>query len=99
MDGIELMAGAMRVARARLDVSAANLANVSSGGFARRIAHVSLGTEGLHFSAAADSQPGPLERTGRALDLAVSGKGAFFVRHGASVVRERSASLSLDRSG
>jgi len=33
MDGIDLMATAMRAAQARLDVSASNLANVRATGF------------------------------------------------------------------
>jgi flagellar basal body rod protein FlgG len=43
MDGIELMATAMHAAKARLDVSAANLANVSTDGFHKRVARAMLG--------------------------------------------------------
>jgi flagellar basal-body rod protein FlgG len=96
MDGIELMAQAMHAARARLDVSAANLANASSGGFRRQVAHVRLGPAGL----TEDAKPGPLERTGRAFDLAVAGAGAFFVRDGGGrAVPERSASFVLGAGG
>jgi flagellar basal body rod protein FlgG len=100
MDGIELMAQAMHAAHARLDVSASNLANVSSGAFRRRVARVQLGPAGLSVSAATDAKPGPLERTGRPLDLAVAGPGAFFVRDRAGTVSpERSASFVLDSAG
>jgi flagellar basal-body rod protein FlgG len=100
MDGIQLMAQAMHAARARLDVSAANLANASSGGFRRKIAHVRLGPAGLTVAATEDAKPGPLERTGRAFDLAVAGGGAFFVRGaGGYAVPERSASFVLGAGG
>jgi flagellar basal-body rod protein FlgG len=99
MDGIELMAGAMHAAQARLDVSAANLANVSSAGFQRRVAHATLGARGLSVSTTPVREQGPLEHTGRALDLAAVG-GTFYVRDaGGAALAERSASFSLDRAG
>jgi flagellar basal-body rod protein FlgF len=96
MDGIELMAGAMHAAQARLDVSASNLANVSSAGFRRRVAHASLSAHGLSVSTSVVAEQGPLERTGRAFDLSAVG-GGFAVRdpHGRTVL-ERSASFALD---
>jgi len=96
MDGIELMAGAMHAAQARLDVSASNLANVSSNGFRRRVAHATLSARGLAVSTTTAPEQGPLERTGRAFDLSAIG-GGFAVRgaHG-SVGYERSASFTLD---
>ena len=99
MDGIELMAGAMHAAQARLDVSASNLSNVSSAGFERRIAHATLGERGISVSRSVDRTQGPLERTGRAFDLAATG-GSFFVRdaHG-HAIPVRSASLTLDANG
>jgi flagellar basal-body rod protein FlgG len=99
MDGIELMASAMHAARARLDVSAANLANVSSAGFRRRVARVTLGERGLRVLSTLDRKQGPLERTGRLFDLAAV-SGSFWVRapKGAAVA-ERSASFSLDAQG
>jgi flagellar basal-body rod protein FlgG len=101
MNGIELMAQAMHAARARLDISAQNLANVSSGGgFRRRVARVRLAAGGLSVSAAEDPRGGPLERTGRGFDLAVAGAGAFFVRDGRGRVEaERSASFVLGAGG
>jgi flagellar basal body rod protein FlgG len=100
MDGIELMAQAMHAAHERLDVSASNLANVSSGGFRRSIATVRLGANGLSVGVAPDPKGGPLERTGRPFDLAVAGKGAFFVRDGGGrAVAIRSASFVLDARG
>jgi flagellar basal body rod protein FlgG len=96
MDGIELMAGAMHAAQARLDVSASNLANVSSAGFRRRVAHASLSARGLSVSTSVAAEQGPLERTGRAFDISAVG-GGFAVRdpHGRTVY-EQSASFALD---
>jgi flagellar basal-body rod protein FlgF len=100
MDGIELMAQAMHAARARLDVSASNLANVSTPGFRRAIARATLRAGGLSLSRATDAAPGPLERTGRAFDLALAGAGTFAVRGpGGAIRRERTGSFELDRAG
>jgi flagellar basal body rod protein FlgG len=100
MDGIELMATAMRSARARLDVSAGNLANVSTDGFARRVARARLTAQGLVASSTRDPREAPLKHTGRSLDLAVAGPGGFFVRasDGRAVV-ERSGSFERDSAG
>ena len=96
MDGIDLMAGAMHAAQARLGISAANLANVSSAGFRRRIAHATLSSRGLSVWTTVAGEQGPLERTGRAFDLSAIG-GGFVVRdaHGRAVI-QRSASFTLD---
>ncbi len=93
MDGIHLMATAMHAAKARLDVSAANLANVSSDGFLKSVGRATLTQSGLVVRAHIDTTPGPLRRTGRTFDLATAGAGGFFVRttDGATVdVRSRS---------
>ncbi len=114
MDGIELMATAMHAAQARLDVSASNLANVSSDGFRKRVARATLTASGLVTTSAPDPAPGPLRHTGRSFDLAVVGGGlavrdadgrggtvrsGSFVRDGAGrLVDERGRAL-LGRSG
>lgn len=99
MDGIELMAAAMHAAKARLDVSASNLANVSSAGFRRRIARASLTGKGFSVTTTVAREQGPLERTGRGFDLAAVG-GTFFVRDSRGrIVAERSASFALDANG
>jgi len=100
MDGIELMATAMHAAQARLDVSASNLANVSSSGFQKRVVRAALTSRGLVASARVDGTPGPLERTGRAFDLAVANGGRFFVRDaGGRDVTARSASFVRNGRG
>ncbi len=92
MEGIELMATAMQAAKRRLDVSAANLANVSSDGFQKRVARESLTSGGLVTSSRVDAEQGPLRHTGRNFDLAVVGSGGFFVR-------DRAGRLTQSRSG
>src|SRR5581483_2918010 len=101
MDGIALMASAMQAMQGRLDVAAGNLANVSSDGFRRRVARVSLGPRGLRTSAREDAGAGALRRTGRTLDLTVVGSaGGMLVRDAAGkVMLVRSASFERDAGG
>jgi flagellar basal-body rod protein FlgF len=99
MDGIELMATAMHAAKARLDVSASNLANLSSDGFHRRVARAVLTRAGLVTTSVADPAPGPLRHTGRSFDLAAVG-GPLHVRaDGAREECSRSASFARDAAG
>lgn len=95
------MASAMHAARARLDVSAANLANVSSDGFQKRVAHATLSDRGLTTRNEADVTHGPLRHTGRNFDLATFGEGGFFVleAHTGRIVEERSAAFERDAAG
>ena len=100
MDGIELMATAMHAARNRLDVSAGNLANVSSDGFHKRIAHATLTAGGLVSSSNVDAAQGSLRHTGRNFDLAIVGRGGFFVRDATRHTSEsRSGSFSRNALG
>ena len=79
MDGIELMATAMHAAQARLDVSAGNLANVSSDGFHRAVATTRLTERGLQVKTTLAFAGGPLRHTGRSFDLALAGRGTLYV--------------------
>jgi flagellar basal body rod protein FlgG len=101
MDGLELMATAMRAMQARVDIAAGNLANVSSDGFRRSVARVALGARGLRTTAVADAAPGVLRRTGRGLDLSVAGgTGGMLVRDATGrVAVVRSASFARDARG
>ena len=100
MDGIELMATAMHAAKSRLDVCASNLANVSSDGFHKRIAHATLTSGGVVASSSVDATQGPLKRTARNLDLAIAGSGGFFVRDAAGRLSEvRSGSFARNAQG
>ncbi len=100
MDGIELMASAMHAAKSRLDVSASNLANVSTAGFQRHVTHARLTDRGVVASSASDTAQGPLASTGRTFDLAIVGRGGFSVRDASGVVREsRSGSFERNARG
>ncbi|GAC1555434.1 MAG: flagellar basal body rod protein FlgF [Vulcanimicrobiaceae bacterium] len=100
MDGIHLMATALQAARSRLDVSATNLANVSSNGFQKRIVSAALTPAGLIATTHVDARPGPLRHTGRAFDLATAGDGAFVVRTSAGTFEPaRSGSFERDATG
>lgn len=101
MDGIEWTASAMRTARVRLEIAAQNLANSSSGGFRKTLARVALTAHGLVTRQVASNEQGALRRTGRRLDLAIVGEGAFIVggrktRDG-SFVRDAQGYLADDR--
>lgn len=101
MDGIGWTASAMRAARARLEISAQNLANASTDGFRKSVAKISLGVRGLVVRRGASFEQGALRHTGRPLDLAIVGDGAFVVggkptRNGA-FVRDAQGFLTDDR--
>ncbi len=94
------MASAMHAAQARVDVSADNLANVSSDGFRKHIAKLSLDARGVSVAPREDGSGGSLRSTGRAFDLAVAGKGALFVRdREGRVVTERSGAFARTSEG
>jgi len=100
MDGIELMASAMHAARTRLDIAASNLANVSTDGFQRRLAHARLTSRGIEISSAADSSQGALRHTDRTFDLAAVGGSGLRVRTPqGEVVWARSGSFERDANG
>jgi flagellar basal-body rod protein FlgF len=100
MDGIALMATAMLAEKNRLDISAANLANVSTDGFRKHVARITLGAAGLTAAILSDAEQGPLRRTGRAFDLSVIGNGAFFVRDAAGrPIEGHSASFEWNALG
>ncbi len=69
----------MRTARARLEISAQNLANASTDGFRKSVARVSLTSRGLAVQHISSDEQGALRHTGRTLDLAIVGDGAFVV--------------------
>jgi len=100
MDGIDLMASAMRAAKTRLDVAATNLANVSTGGFHKRLTHARLDARGMTLRTSDDATAGSLKHTGRAFDLAIAGPGSLTVRDASGTERTvRSASFERDARG
>lgn len=90
----------MSAARARLDVAAENLANGSTDGFRKSDLHGFLTSSGVELRRSADDAQGGLRRTGRALDLAIVGPGAFAVRTDAGkTVATRNGAFERDRFG
>jgi flagellar basal-body rod protein FlgF len=91
----------MRTARSRLEVAAQNLANASTDGFRKSVARVSLTSGGLLVRSTPSGEQGALRHTGRPLDLAIVGEGAFLVggkptRNGA-FVRDAHGFLADDK--
>jgi flagellar hook protein FlgE len=100
MDGIAWAASAMSAAQARLEIAAQNLANGSTDGFRRSVARGSLDARGVRIESVPYGGQGPLRRTGRALDRAIVGSGAFVLRGaGGRTVRTRSGAFTRDRFG
>jgi len=100
MDGIAWAASAMEAARSRLDIATQNLANVSTDGFARRVARGALTALGARVAVVVSPQRGSLRRTGRPYDLAILGTGAFRVRdERGAIVATRAGSFAVDRDG
>jgi len=92
MDGITWAGSAMEAAQSRLDIATGNLANVSTGGFEPLVARGTLTKSGVAISAERAERHGALRPTGRDLDWAIAGDGAF-------VVRERNGTLARTRDG
>jgi flagellar basal body rod protein FlgG len=100
MDGIAWAGSAMEAAQARLDIATGNLANVSTGGFAPLVARGTLTPNGVSIAAERGARRGALRPTGRDLDLAIVGNGAFVVRDRAGTVsRTRNGAFVRDRDG
>jgi flagellar basal body rod protein FlgG len=113
-DGIyAAMSGAMSRSLA-LDVVAQNVANAPTPGFrASSVAYREAPARAPDAPPATDAeirmstldavvpswQPGPLEETGGALDLAIEGDGLFAVRTDAGVRYLRGGSMTCDRDG
>jgi flagellar basal body rod protein FlgG len=99
MDGMAWAASAMAAARTRLEIATQNLANVSTEGFRRLEARGFLTSLGVAISRRATAQGGALRHTGRALDFAILGPGAFRVRDAVghvSVTRDGAFVRALD---
>jgi flagellar basal body rod protein FlgG len=95
MDGLEWTASAMRAARAQLDLATHNLANASTDGYRKAVAHVALTARGLAVASHATHEQGAVRTTGRRFDLALLGAGAF--RVGDATTRE--GAFTRDRDG
>jgi flagellar basal-body rod protein FlgF len=100
MDGIDWAASAMAAARARLDISTTNLANVSSDGFRKAVARGVLTTSGARIVSEASSEHGGLRRTGRDFDIAIVGDGAFRLRGaGGAISTTRNGAFTREVDG
>lgn len=100
MDGIAWAGSAMVAARTRLDIATENLANVSTDGFRRIDARGFLTAAGVAIAREPASDHGALRRTGRDLDLAIVGGGAFHVRDGRGLVHStRNGAFTRERDG
>ncbi len=95
MDALDWMGSAMRAARAQLDVATQNLANVSSDGFRRVAAEVTLTARGLVAAGRPTDEQGAVRSSGRPFDLALLGEGAFRVGDAAT----RAGAFTRDRDG
>lgn len=91
MDGIAWAASAMVAARTRLEIATQNLANASTDGFTPAGAHGLLDARGVTIARTARAREGALRYTGRDLDFAIIGDGAFRVRDADGQVRETRA--------
>jgi flagellar basal-body rod protein FlgF len=91
MDGIAWAGSAMVAARTRLEIATENLANVSTDGFRRIVARGFLTAFGVAIARQPARTHGALRHTGRDLDLAIVGEGAFRVRDATGHVSETRA--------
>lgn len=100
MDGIAWAGSAMEAAQTRLDIATGNLANVSTGGFEPLVARGTLTAGGVSIAAERGAHRGALRPTGRDLDWAITGEGAFIVRDGSGVLsRTRDGAFVRNRDG
>jgi flagellar basal-body rod protein FlgF len=98
MDGMDWMASAMRAAQAQLETATHNLANVASDGYRRVRSSLALTPQGLVAHESPTTTQGGIRETGRPLDLALLGPGAFRLA-GPLVEGERSVPSPVILSG
>ena len=99
MDGIAWAASAMVAARTRLEIATENLANASTDGYARVSARGFLTALGVAVARARTKERGALRETGRDLDFAIVGDGAFRVRDAAGRVATTRAGAFVRTAG
>jgi flagellar basal-body rod protein FlgF len=100
--GIQWMASAMLSAKAKLEIATDNLANASSDGFHKHVAATFASPQGLRTVALPTADRGAVRFTGRTLDLALIGEGAFRVAPGRDprlAVTTRAGAFVCDRDG
>lgn len=101
MSSFSISLSGLKSARTRQEVSSNNLANVSTSGFkASRADQASVSTGGSAIDAVTRSSgQGPLQRSGRELDLALRGDGYFVLGEGTDRAFTRRGSFHLDGEG
>jgi flagellar basal body rod protein FlgG len=98
MDGIAWAGSAMVAARTRLEIATQNLANVSTDGFRGVAARGFMTALGVSIARRPAFRHGALRQTGRDLDLAIVGDGAFRVRDGSGRIHETRAGAFVRES-
>jgi flagellar basal-body rod protein FlgF len=101
-DGIGWAADAMLACNDRLEVANQNLANGSSRNFHTILDRIIMTPDGLRAIHTQTTGTGPQRSTGKPLDLAISGEGAFRVSNPAQpgdVSETRNGAFSRDRDG
>lgn len=91
---IESATAVLSAAQRRLEVTATNVANVSTAGYKRQASYVSVAADAHHrgmpaVSTRTDLAQGQLRSTGNPLDLAIGGRGFFQLRTGDTLVYSR----------
>ena len=99
MDGIAWAASAMVASRTRLEIATENLANVSTDGYARVAARGFLTALGAAVARDRTRAHGALRETGRDLDFAIVGDGAFRVRDAAGRIATTRAGAFVRTAG
>ncbi len=100
INGMTSSASALRYWERRQEVSANNLANVSTDGFkAERVFATLLGGSEPVIGTATDHRNGTLRQTGNSMDVALGGKGFLVVETPAGERFSRGGSLRLDKDG
>jgi len=101
-DGIGWATDAMLACNDRLEVADQNLANESSRNFHTILDRIIMTPDGLRAIHTQTAGTGPQRSTGRPLDLAIAGAGAFRVSNPKSpgeVTETRNGAFSRDREG
>ena len=94
---MDWMASAMRAAQGQLETATHNLANVASDGYRRVRSTLALTPRGLEARESPAAVQGGIRETGRPLDLALLGPGAFQL--GPGRLETRNGAFQRDREG
>ena len=90
----------MSAARARVDAATENITGAASDAFRKVRVRGRLSVAGITMTRSRDTAQGALHRTGRDLDLAIAGGGAFTLRDASGrLVHTRNGAFERDRFG